>query len=476
MSSKHSILKKATAIFGVRIATVLSSLIVLIYFSHHFSTALFGSFQTFWIHTSVLSVVAGLGLSALFYTYNPSKLVFLFSNIAFKSRIGYLVFLACVSILFVLLQFYFNDVFPKTLFSFVALFCYFVILTLSVLLEALTVIFGNYLFLLIASIGSAITTLCCYLLFAQIGISSELLVVLLSLCLLLKVGMYFFALKKSFVVTAAEVFDISNVKQLWVHLGFYEVSQTVFRFLDKFILTFFLTKELLSVYTNSTYEIPVFAIVYATIRSTSSIYFAQHHVSLQKDAAYMKKIGELMGIFTFASVAFLIAFDGAYMTVVFSEKYLVGIPIFLIAILKIPAMNFAFTAYLQFHEKGAIINKGAIIDIILSLALVYPLYLLFGLKGISLAIVLSTYFQVFYYAYYAKQIMQATWKEVLPLRHWAIQIVVFSACAYLASAICSYKALGAIGSLAVGFGVMGMIAMFWVVLVYNKSKTLLNNT
>src|SRR5690606_10351781 len=109
--------------------------------------------------------------------------------------------------------------------------------------------------------------------------------------------------------------------------------------------------------------------------------------------------GRLLSCIAYPVFFFLFFFRSEFITVVFSEKYVEAIPIFLCSVLILPVRAYSNTTILQNYHQGRIINAGVLLDYIVALAVIYPLYLWLGLAGIALSFVVSTYVQVIFYLY-----------------------------------------------------------------------------
>jgi hypothetical protein len=123
---------------------------------------------------------------------------------------------------------------------------------------------------------------------------------------------------------------------------------------------------------------------------------------------------------------FLFFFRYELITVLLSNKYAGAIPIFAASILVLPVKAYSFTTVLQRMHKGAIINAGAIADLVLACALMYPFYLWLGLPGVALSFVVTTYLQAAFYLIYSARILQVSPLRLLPLSNWLIKLIVFS--------------------------------------------------
>jgi Na+-driven multidrug efflux pump len=92
----------------------------------------------------------------------------------------------------------------------------------------------------------------------------------------------------------------------------------------------------------------------------------------------------------------------------------------------LPLRAYNFTVVLQNKYKGGVINKGAVLDLVLACLLMYPLYLWLGLPGVALSFVISTYLQAAYYLFHTSNVLAVNWTQLLPLRNWAFKLIVFA--------------------------------------------------
>src|SRR5690606_31054570 len=194
-------------------------------------------------------------------------------------------------------------------------------------------------------------------------------------------------------------------RKLWLHVVFNDVFQSTMRWVDKLIVLMILSTTSAAIYINATYEIPIYTLVASAVYSASLIKLNNIAGNKQSIIALLRSTSALLGIFTFSSFCYFFFFAEEFIATIFSEKYLAGLSVFLIAIFKLPAKNFNLTGYLQHANRGDVINKGTLWDAVISIGLMYPLYLLMGMGGIALAMVISTFFQMFYYTYFASKIL-----------------------------------------------------------------------
>jgi O-antigen/teichoic acid export membrane protein len=120
---------------------------------------------------------------------------------------------------------------------------------------------------------------------------------------------------------------------------------------------------------------------------------------------------------------FLLFFAAPLFDLLFDHRYAASVPIFQWSILVLPLRAYGFTSILQHAHKGALINKGALLDLVIALALLYPLYRLMGLPGLAFSFVLSSYVQAAYYSIHTAKILQVKLFELFPLKLWLQQFL-----------------------------------------------------
>jgi len=160
---------------------------------------------------------------------------------------------------------------------------------------------------------------------------------------------------------------------------------------------------------------------------------------------------------------FLLYFRQEFIYFFFSEKYAAAIPIFLCSILILPIRAYNHTIILQSRERGNIINRGAVLDMVLAVLLMYPMYLWLGLPGVALSFVCSTVIQVIYYFYHSRKLLQVKGPELLPLSNWFFKFAGFAVLGFLLHIGLPAVLTGAIRLLTAG-SIMGGIAgsILWV--------------
>ncbi|MBZ0099560.1 MAG: polysaccharide biosynthesis C-terminal domain-containing protein, partial [Taibaiella sp.] len=135
----------------------------------------------------------------------------------------------------------------------------------------------------------------------------------------------------------------------------------------------------------------------------------------------------ILSAIVFPLFFFLFLFREELFHVLLTEKYADSIPIFAVTVFIVPLRAYNFTSILQNRHKGRIINIGAVLDLLIACALMYPLYQWLGLVGIALSFVISSYIQGAYYLHHTARILNTTITEIIPLTNWSVKLIVFGA-------------------------------------------------
>ncbi len=473
-TNNTSFIGNSALILIVRSCNIVSILLVMLLMSNVMSVADYGAFQTFWIQISVLSVLCGLGIPAWSFTYNAKDLSFVANSI---SRSKY--FLYFFGIFVVALSFSIYQVFNNTLFDNKILILttavYFICFTLNVIVESLVIICRKFKLLLALSILYAVLYSLIHIAYIYGYIEWSMVMLALMSIAITKFCLLFFSIKnqifsKKIEHTYAPAVELKAVKKLWLNIGFNDVFQSAFRWVDKVVVSIILSAEIAAIYVNATFEIPIFALVASSVYSASLIKLNSISGKNKEIISFLRNTSTLLGIFTFSSLCYFFFFAEEFLTTVFSEKYLVGVSIFLVSIFKLPCKSFNLTGYLQHANKGNIINKGSILDAIITLALMYPLYLLWGLHGMALSIVISTIAQVLYYNYHSAKLLSISPLKLMPFNLWFLQIIAFGLLSYVAHLLLINTGMSSIWVMLIGLALIGTIALLWMAYSYRKLK------
>lgn len=193
----------------------------------------------------------------------------------------------------------------------------------------------------------------------------------------------------------------------WLFLGLHDVIDTVFKWLDKWLILAFVSLQQFAIYFNGSYEIPVYPLLLTAVGNIMLVELSKLKIATPSlSAALYRRAGYFLGAFIFPAFCFLLLFHKEIFLFVFSEKYMVAVPIFLVSIFVLPVRICYYTAALQAYNRNDVILKGSLLDLGLAILLMAILYPLAGLPGLAGAFVLSTYIQSFYYLWHVARLLR----------------------------------------------------------------------
>lgn len=402
-------------------------------FSHKLDMVDYGHYQAFWVQSAVFNAILGAGLSLLGLTYSTSKAFRLLRSLNARHFLLYVVLLFPVVLVYSRLQELQGIGLPYAV-GFLLLFA------LCNMLDALLIVFRKYRLLVAFNFCYALVFLLIHLHFASTPFALDtLLSALIGLLACKALVSGFFVVrefKKRWVEHTAdgtsgaeadeggEAFSLRRMRNLWLHLYLYDIIQVAFLYMDKFVVTLLRDPKEVAIYINGAVNIPVLPLLFSALASGALLHLSLN-ASTSERLQTVNHIGRLLSSVAFPLFLFFMFFGGEFLTVVFSEKYLASLPVFMCAVLILPFKAYSYTILLQHLEKGRIINAGAILDLLLALLLMYPMYRWLGLPGLAISPVISTIFQAAFYLYYTRKFMQVPLSALLPWRNWGMKMLLF---------------------------------------------------
>ena len=426
-AGNNALFSNSFLIFITRFFPSLANLLVMIWYSKHLLPAVYGAYQNFWIQLYVISSLVCLGIHVLVITYSPAYLTKLLQGIKPGQYILYALWSVALAGVFAALQY--HAVGTSFIIPFLFLLCF----ALAVLLEAFLIVFRNYKPLIIINVLYAASFLAIHWYALGNGFSLRTLftgllaIVALRLCVY--AGMAGYNAKQYNGDRPIEDHSPEKIRTLWLHLGLYDVLQVLFSYIDKFVISVLLAASVSAVYFNGSQNIPFLPLLIGAAGSAVLIQLSgsdkqREHIDTM---LLMNQVGRMLSCIVFPVFLFLFLFRVPFMIAVFSDKYIPAIPIFAVSILVLPVRAYHFTTVLQRMHMGAIINIGAIGDLVVACLLMYPLYRWLGLPGVALSFVISTYLQASFYLLYTAKAMQVSPLKLIPYTNWLIKMIFFAA-------------------------------------------------
>jgi O-antigen/teichoic acid export membrane protein len=424
----NSLFNNSFSIFIIRFFPSLANLLVMIWFSRSLSPAVYGQYQNFWIQLLVLSPVISMGVHVLLITYSKDYIVRLAKQLSGRHYALYFLWAAAISLLFAWLQ---RRLFPIPVSGLIPL-LFVLLFAVTFILESFLIVCREYKKLIIINLLYALA-FCVIHRFAlqhalHIGYLFLYLLCLISLRFAIYGVITISAWMKRGIAENEEIPQLKIIRSLWLHLALYDILQVLFSYIDKFIISLVLTAGVSAIYYNGSQNIPFLPLLLSAAGSAVLLQLAgRKGPDGSKDAILlMNQSGRALSCIVFPLFFFLVFFRYELIIELFTEKYLSAMPIFLVSVMVLPVRAYNFTTILQQRHKGAIINTGAIADLLLACALMYPLYRWLGLPGVALSFVITTYLQAAFYLYYSAKLLNTSPLNLLPLANWTFKLILLS--------------------------------------------------
>lgn len=408
-------------IFIIRFFPSLATTLIMFTLAKLLPETQYGTYQNFWVHLAIFSSLAGFGIPVLLLTYPKDVVVGIFKSLRGQHFLMFSAWVVGCSAAFSLLQA------PDL--PFWVSFMYMAAFICSLVLESFLMVARTY--KLLSGINILYSVLWLVVHWLVIRYQWPIFSVfygLLVLCLA-RLVVYVFLAKHHIrrdSTTAGDVQLPVQLRALWLHLGMYDVIQVLSGWGDKFTMSLLLTAAVSAVYFNGAVNIPFLPLLLGAASTSVLLQLSKstHPQETQKTIQLMNATGRLLSAIVFPIFFYFVIFREQLFPVLF-PKYAAAIPVFFMSSLVLPLRAYSFTTVLQRQHKGAIINIGAVAELVLAFALMYPLYLWLGLPGVALSVVASTYCQALFYLYHSAKALGTSMVAMVPLGDWGGKLVIF---------------------------------------------------
>jgi O-antigen/teichoic acid export membrane protein len=412
----------AFSLFLARLFPALATFLVIILFSRWLPVTTYGAYSRFWIQLNLLGPLAGFGLQTLVLTYAPREIYSLWHLIRPVQKWLFGAWMLGIAVIFATLQS------GGSFIWFITALCFLLVFACNTIIESVLLAARRFRFLLLANFMYAIAFTVLHFLLLPGKYEMYLLFLGITLALGIKtvvgwgsVSRVLFSHKE---VGEKPGVELASVRTLWLHLGFYDVTQNVFAWIDKFVISLMLPVSVSAIYYNGTLNIPFLPLLLNAAASTILVQLASHQNGDRSSYTIylLRQSARLLSAIVFPVVAFLFFYRYELVTGLLSDKYVQAVPIFALSVLVLPLRAYSFTTVIQKHHRGDLLNIGSVADLLLGCALMYPLYLWLGLPGVALAFVVSTYLQAAYYLVVTAQLLNVSVLQILPFGNWILKL------------------------------------------------------
>ncbi|MEO6738401.1 MAG: oligosaccharide flippase family protein [Ginsengibacter sp.] len=401
-------MQKSVYLFLGKAMPVIMLFFITIIYSRKLSYDDYGTFQSVWMYTNLLTVTISFGITALLLSSNLSSFFAFAKKHLIKIISAYLLLLMVSMSIF----FWYGKNFSIGVKFLLILFV--LIQIISTVLETLLIkSHKERIVFIINFIYSLLFFGWHYYILSKGYNLSNLIEGIIILSIARFTGMFFFRQKTS--VIPGPLNDKQYFKH-WTYLGLNDITGVLSRWIDKLLLVYLLTPGEFALFFNGSFEIPLFGLLVSVVGSVMLIEISKNISTKEKVMQLFKESFRLLSLIVFPLFLFLLFFRFELFSVVFKNKYNASVPIFLISIFILPVRINNYGSILQYYQHGNKIMTGSLLDIILAVILMTLFYPFLGTRGIALAIVLATYCQAFYYLSQSAKVLQTDILSLIPVK------------------------------------------------------------
>ncbi|HVZ96283.1 MAG TPA: oligosaccharide flippase family protein [Chitinophagaceae bacterium] len=391
----------------------------------------YGTFQSVWMYANIVNVIVSFGFSSVLLSANL-PFFFRFVKENKKTIISFYTILSiiCFSAFFLLAK-NFDSTLKLLLIGFM------IVQNIITVAETLLLKRHGEIASFIINVFYSLLFFGCHIAVLLVHYSLSVLMISLVILSALKLAAIYSIPARSEDFAPAP--EENNFMHHWIFLGLTEILGVISRWIDKVFLLYLLTASDFAVFFNGSFEIPFFGLLISVAGSLMMIEFSGSLYQKDKIISVFKETADMLSSIVFPLFFFLFFFRYDLFSFIFKDKYNDSVPIFAISIFILPLRINNYSVMLQCFSLGKKVLTGAIIDIIIALALMIILYPAMGSRGIVLSIVISTYIQTLYFLWESAKLVHTTIFNILPLRKlltkFLLLLVIYFCCSSLVSSL-----------------------------------------
>ncbi|MEO6288839.1 MAG: hypothetical protein ABIO76_02895 [Ginsengibacter sp.] len=417
---KELLIRKSVYLFLGKAMPVIILFLITIFYSRKLSYGDYGTFQSVWMYANIVNVIISFGVSSVILS---TDLNFLFAFIKRNKNI-IAPFYIILSLAVLTAFFFFAKNFTVTI-KFL-LIAFIIIQNLVTIAETLLIKQGGEKNAFIINFFYAMLFFAWHLYILYSGYSLVFLITGISVISVIKflaVILFHIIINKGY----KPVNDNADFINHWISLGVNEILGIIAKWIDKIFLLYLLTSSDFAVFFNGSFEIPLFGLLISVTGSFLLIEISSNTKMSQRIIDLFRENFNMLSSIVFPLFFFFLFFRDELFSLVFKNKYNDSIPIFLISIFVLPIRINNYSVILQCLSKGKKILLGSLIDILLAIILMISLYPVMGTRGIALAIVIATWFQVIFYLWQSAVALNISVTQLIPLKKLAMKFLILLA-------------------------------------------------
>lgn len=431
----NKLLSRSAFIFAIRFFPAAATLAVGILFAHNLPKAKVGFYQEFWVDVVVFQAIAFFGLPALLLTHSVASLNKWVAGLKPAHYLfggSWLIMITAVFLFFLK---------PESAYSPYVLGALFITQALCLLLESIGMVQERFRTLALNSFFYSLLFFAVHYLVLDGTLKFKALFSVLLVLQTAKLISYAGLVRSGFrnkPLSDEKEMHPRLLRKQWRDLGIYDVLQVCGRWLDKLIVSQIVGPAVLSVYIYGTTDIPFVALLLGAAGTGLLQQMAIGAGTKHETLKLVRYSGSVLAKLVFPAFFFFLFFREEFIESMFSASYLKAVPLFAISICTMPLRAYSFTTLLQHYNRVGLINLGALLDLIISLGLAYPLYKYYSLSGIAIAFVVGTYVQAAFYLFSTSKILRCSIGTLIPAKSWLVSFAGFALAGWLSHELSSF--------------------------------------
>jgi O-antigen/teichoic acid export membrane protein len=367
------------------------------------------------MYASLINIIGSFGVSALLLS-TPLPNFIGFAKAHKKEVIAFYVLLFSAIVLF--FYFFEQNLAPATKWLLIILFAARNVASIG---EVLLIKKHKEVLLFVVNAGYALLFFASHYYFTVVPFQMHLLLVLLITLTLLKAAVL---LLWPVTYPAESTGNKKGLISNWFFFGLNDLFGVTAKWIDKLFLVYLLTPAQFAVFFNGSIEIPLFALLISVVGHVLLVEIAPKLHQKAEVVALFRSSFFLLASVIFPLFFFFFCFSHDLFSELFNNKYNNAVSIFKVSVLIIPLRITNYTALLQCYGKGKTIIIGSVLDLAISLLLMFLFFPHLGTIGIALAVVLGTYIQSLYYLWHSAKVVGTSLLDLVPFGPLAFRFLI----------------------------------------------------
>ncbi len=225
-------------------------------------------------------------------------------------------------------------------------------------------------------------------------------------------------------------FDLYRIREQLRYalpFGLGVIVATLRRFLHQYFVSFLFATKDFAIYAAGSFQLPLMNVIFTSVSNVVLIRISEYQKQKRYDEIleiWHNSSRKLALIYFPLTVLFIIS-SGEFITVIFTDRYLDSVPIFIVTLMQIPFNVFITHSVLKAFAETKFIFKLNLIFLILTTLFVYISIELWGMIGASIGTVLSFAMLRVIETLKIKNLLGVAYGKLIP---WMLFVKIMSIC------------------------------------------------